>query len=95
MRGLTARVELAKAKFTATFDMDKAELLLWDSMQSAYADGVSDFNQGHHKVPPLFKGEPMLVDAWRDGYVFAQETRAMTTCSGCNNGSCNPCPVHG
>src|SRR5690606_19129268 len=57
--------------------------------------GRDDYARGREDVPLLFKGEPQLVRAWKDGQFRVAEMEEMEGCADCHNDRGDPCPIHG
>ncbi|MFY3552513.1 hypothetical protein YH64_016385 [Achromobacter sp. LC458] len=95
LRGLDARV--ARTKAAGMFDEDSRFLELDHAQILAHVQGREDFTRGRDAddVPPLLADVAELASAWVDGWNEAEESVAMAACSGCNDGSGNPCPHHG
>jgi hypothetical protein len=67
MRGLDARVQLAKAVIMAATDEDEADAMLGLAIELARKDGVEDAKDRVHQPPLQFKGQPVLLAAWEEG----------------------------
>ncbi|CAB3818694.1 hypothetical protein LMG2828_00340 [Achromobacter piechaudii] len=95
LRGLDARV--ARAQANGMFDDESRFMDLGHSQMLAHVQGREDFSRGRdaEDVPPLLADVAELASAWVDGWNDAEESVAMAACSGCNDGSGNPCPHHG
>jgi hypothetical protein len=95
LRGLDARV--AHTKAAGMFDEDSRFMDLGYSQMLAHVQGRQDFTRGRDAddVPPLLADVAELASAWMDGWDAAEESVVMAACSGCNDGSGNPCPHHG
>lgn len=95
MRGLQARAELATARVQAAIfgqDSEQAGLAALDATTSAIGDGMTDFHNDCHTPPRFFMDEPQLLEAWQSGWGLAADSHEM---SHCNDGTGNPCPLHG
>lgn len=95
--GLDARVFLAQARIAASIygkDSEECGLRMLDAAQAAESDGrhAHDTDQ---TLPGMFKDEPVLIQAWQNGYDACAELHEMTHCSGCKNAAGDPCPSHG
>jgi hypothetical protein len=67
-----------------------------DAYESAYVVGMqAAANRLSYDVPLLFADVPDLRAGWKRGYVFEQECQDMRRCPNCNDGTGNPCRVHG
>lgn len=95
LRGLDARV--AHAKAAGMFDEDSRFMEIGYAQMLAQVQGRQDFTRGRDAddVPPLLADVAELASAWVDGWDAAEESVVMAACSGCNDGSGNPCPHHG
>jgi len=95
LRGLDARV--ARAQANGMIDDESRFMELGHSKMLAHVQGREDFTRGRDAddVPPLLADVAELASAWEDGWNAAEESVAMVACSGCNDGSGNPCPNHG
>lgn len=63
---------------------------------SAYALGIMAAQADEaFAVPNLLGDIDDLRISWERGFVFQQECDAMGRCTYCNDGTGNPCPVHG
>jgi len=69
---------------------DKSEL-----RDDTFAQGIADFENGLTQPPTEFGSNPDLLGWWNDGHFFAAQLDEMRRCSGCNNGTGNPCVSHG
>lgn len=93
MRGLNVRVQYANAKIAEIVDPNTdAVCLAWHDAQ---AEGYRDYQEQLDSVPVMFADVPELVSAWYSGYEMAAEDEEVSHCLDCNNGSGNPCPIHG
>lgn len=54
-----------------------------------------DLGIDEKNVPILLKCDQELVKLWKDGWICADEMRDMEECPECNNGTGNPCSIHG
>lgn len=91
MRGLQARAELATARVQAAIfgqDSEQAGLAALDATISDTRDGIADYHHDCHTPPRFFADEPQLLEAWQDGWGLAADSH-------CNDGTGNPCPLHG
>ena len=98
MRGLDVRLAYARNKVLCSVgvivpgsDDDDG----WMVFQAAKASGYHDHLAGQSEVPILFRDEPELVNAWKEGQDEAAEFEEMSECTGCNDGTGNPCCIHG
>ncbi|MBI6883064.1 hypothetical protein [Pseudomonas putida] len=46
-------------------------------------------------VPALIRCDELLTGLWKDGWDCADESQSMDACHDCNDGTGNPCHVHG
>ncbi|MES2260586.1 MAG: hypothetical protein V4724_18855 [Pseudomonadota bacterium] len=95
MRGLDIRVMLAQARIAAVYDAVQADEMHYDVRYEAMAQGMRDARDGIHHVPILFNGEKLLISSWYDGFESELERMEMDDCPECNDGTGNPCSVHG
>jgi len=72
MRGLDARVSIARSRIVAITDKEAAEDLFVDSMFKAQSDGYRDYQAGRFDPPHLFLDERELTVAWHDGQRAAE-----------------------
>lgn len=67
-----------------------------DAYEAAYALGTLAAHQDEPFAPPhLFADVKDLRTGWKRGYVDQQELAEMMRCPGCNNGTGDPCCIHG
>ncbi len=95
--GMDARVLLAKARIAeGIYGMDSEEcgLLMLDAAQKAESDGRHAYDK-EHTLPGMFKDEPVLIQAWHNGYAACAEMDEMAHCPGCKNAAGDPCTSHG
>lgn len=95
--GMEARVELAKARILATIYGEGSEMHSEQMMEvaiSAECLGRNDFYSGD-AMPGMFAGEPVLIKLWNQGYDASALMDEMGDCEHCNDGSGDPCPMHG
>lgn len=96
MRALDARVEYEKAQLAALAGkQDLVDFGLQGSYGVAFVIGMDDFLRDAEKPPGLFSGCDFLLDGWSDGFASMEESAEMNACSNCNDGTGNPCQVHG
>ena len=96
MCALDARVEYEKAQLAALAGKDElAGFGLQASYGMAFVVGMDDFLRDAKEPPGLFSGCDPLLDSWSDGFASKEESAAMKACSNCNDGTGNPCQVHG
>lgn len=91
---LDARVNWAHYRVaTVAGDADAAIEYLQEASQSAFISGAESYEQGSD-MPNLVVDLPRLAASWRAGWNHRGLCAEMEVCSGCNNGSGNPCPTH-
>ena len=95
MRGLDARVLLAKARIANITDAVKAETLRIDAWLAAQLVGYRDARSGIKEPPLQFAGEPELLREWKDGQETYLLTEEMRDCSICSDSRGDPCHIHG
>lgn len=97
MRGLETRMLLANYRVQRAIQNDQSIILdhAIQAVESARAEGCSDALEGISVPPAFFVDEPMLLGAWEWGHSFMVELQDMWRCMGCQNGSGDPCPIHG
>jgi hypothetical protein len=67
-----------------------------DAFDSAISVGWNAAKAGlPYTPPPLFADVPDLAAGYRRGYDDFEIDAAMARCSNCNDGTGNPCRVHG
>jgi len=64
-------------------------------LNDAQGLGYNDFCDGINDAPVIFRDTPELVRAWNAGRDMAEDGAAMAECPGCNDGTGNPCYLHG
>lgn len=95
--GMDARVFLAQARIAQGIygkDSEECGLLMLDAAQAAESDGRHAYDK-EQTLPGMFKDEPVLMQAWHNGYEACAEMDEMAHCSGCKNAAGDPCPSHG
>lgn len=96
IRGLDARLLLAQARTTASLDPEKAEEMFFEAACLAELQGIEDAKAGVCRPPVMYAGEELyLLQRWRWGFHFELECEELRDCRGCNDGSGDPCPIHG
>lgn len=92
MRECDDKIGVAQAQAVAfpPSDDDKSHI-----RDEAFAQGIADFENGRNAPPAEFGSDAELVRWWNEGYDFAAELDDMSHCSGCNDGTGNPCITHG
>lgn len=91
---LDARIRFAKAKNARQLGLDD------DDQYNAAIDeveawGIADYKADRLAVPLMIANEPVLVAAWNHGFDFASDLEEMAACDECQNGTGNPCAIHG
>lgn len=72
-----------------------------DYRMEAFMKAESLGHQAHRmgisieEVPALLKVNQWLVVRWKDGWDMADDSADMAHCPECNNGTGNPCTIHG
>ena len=95
--GMDARVFLAQARIAEGIygkDSEECGLLMLEAVQAAQSDG----RNAHGKdlaLPGLFVKEPVLVQAWQNGFDDCALMDVMSHCTRCNNAAGEPCCTHG
>lgn len=97
MRGLEIRCKFALANVQHRIDPNAANSqdVFGDVYYAAKGMGRLDYQAGRFDIPCLFSDEPALSAWWKDGQEFAAELEEMASCSGCHDGTGNPCQIHG
>lgn len=97
MRGLDIRVNMALERVHAVINPDApdGEDELICLLHEARALGSYDAHRGFNDPPMMFLGEVELADWWSDGYNSAFGLAEMMSCPECNDGTGNPCRIHG
>ncbi|WP_233981877.1 hypothetical protein [Pectobacterium versatile] len=94
MRGLSIRIDFAKAKVMRVIDnekyLDDLGSVIFDAEDEGYIDG----RMGVDTPPTMFADEPPLLLAWNKGYESGLCSIEMETCSYCNDIYCDMCPIH-
>lgn len=69
MRGLEIRLKFARGKLAASIFGEEFADEVWEALAEARALGDYDYQgRGFSDSPRLFKDEPVLLGAWRDGW---------------------------
>ncbi|KWN65955.1 hypothetical protein [Burkholderia stagnalis] len=92
MRGLEIRAAFALAKVAQIVDPDSNEMLM--VVMNAESQGHIDYLNGE-ALPTMFADEPVLRRAWRRGNRDGALSAEIEACPHCNDGTGNPCHVHG
>lgn len=100
MRGLDIRIMLAHERVWAKINGHTCGTAIDEYTFGSYGEarclGYSDTRRGYAQPPVFFRDEPTLLAGWSDGVESFEDEREMHYCTdGCNDGTGNPCPVHG
>lgn len=92
---LEIRIAYAQAKIGKLLMSDVASSdEMMEVMWAAEEFGHGSY-PNYEEAPAMFQGEPALLRAWAYGWNLAAESAEMAGCHSCNDGTGNPCPVHG
>jgi hypothetical protein len=94
MRGLDVRIMLAKARVMDGIHGVGNDYEI-DVFSEAQTLGYVEATDGLYEPPVMFLTEPALLYWWRAGQDLVWGGLEMAGCSGCNNGTGDPCPCHG
>ncbi|WP_459203478.1 hypothetical protein ACQVRV_00025 (plasmid) [Ralstonia pseudosolanacearum] len=83
------------AKILVLVDAEAGNDQMMEALMKAECLGHADYHGGRDDAPVLFQGESALVDAWERGWDSLAELAVMDACPGCNDGTGNPCSIHG
>ncbi len=76
LRGLDIRCAFARALILVHIYGECVEVVqeaFFDVRDAAIGIGMQDFHGGMDTIPILFVNEPLLVDAWKHGYVMEMD----------------------
>lgn len=92
---LDARVEFEKSVIWG--DTQAGEDHNMEACMHARDAGYSAFKMGidQDDLPGLIRQNEYLSRWWADGWDSAEEMAEMNDCHGCNDGTGNPCHIHG
>lgn len=95
MRGLDTRVALALARILKLVDVEAGGFAEFEAAMDAEVDGYHDAADGFNEPPAQFADEPILIAGWKNGHRANKLMDEMNHCLGCNDGTGNPCQIHG
>lgn len=99
IRGIEARTLLAQANVQSVIhgaDSHHYWDVLYEAINEAVIDGRHEYaTHGYRDAPRLFAGEPLLVNAWKNGWAMARDMDEISHCSSCQAADGDPCPMHG
>lgn len=96
IRGLDIRTEYEKALLAREAGKEDLALeALFVARLCAVSLGIEDFRNNVEICPAIFADCDSLVGGWNEGFWLADESAEMEGCAYCNDGSGDPCTVHG
>lgn len=95
MRGLDTRVALAQARILKLVDAEGGKAAEYEAYIEAECEGYHDAAANLHQPPVQFADEPILLAGWKSGHRANMLMYEMDHCDGCNDGTGNPCRIHG